>query len=344
MKASATELWVQKWNEYWSITQDGVTHNQRYTWNHLLLKEHVQPLPMGLCWDFSPASQTHGPYFHLSERMAQTIGLGCLNARDSMSQLLKLDVQEIERRNLHDALLSELQPLLSLCNRIDKQDDERRDLPAVAWKIFHLVRSYALWGGGAFISVPVVIGTAGMSHTAVLSVCSKKPLSSQAYRDWSFMAEVLLRPLVEEDMFNLVKEHGFAEAVYSIGHPFKHRFNDLSGGVRGLFSQVEQLDFEIKNKVGDLHRNTLLQHSGRVLETADSVCSSSETCRRVSDLMNFISSFRATDSSARLEGKYLVKTPYHFAKQLPCKDKCLPLPFTRWFNGKCKQVVIEDAD
>ncbi|HEV2842606.1 MAG TPA: hypothetical protein VGW39_14885 [Chthoniobacterales bacterium] len=340
LQAAATALWAQKWNEYWSITEAGVVGMQRYTWNQLLLKEDSRPLPMGLTWEVDLECDSGSPYFRLTKDTSRQIGLACLGSPEATLRLLKLGARSIDDRDRHAGHCAKLQPLLDLCNKIDPRGAERRSLQSVAWKVFHLVRSYAVWGGAAFISIPVVIGTADMSHTAVLSVCSKRPLSPEKYRDWSFVANVLLRPLVEEDMFGLVREHKFAEAAYSIGHPFKHRFNDVTGGVRGLDSQVKELIREIN--VSDAEpKNSLLDRANRLLEASDYVWSSSETCRRVSDLLNFISSLHNADLSARIHEKYLVATPYWFADHLPSVTNCLQLPFKRYFDGEEKTVNID---
>jgi hypothetical protein len=235
---SAQELWIKQWNEYWNITEYGVARKGIYTWNHLLLKEGARPVPVGLCWDSNLGKKDQAPYFYLSKDIANRIGLACLSSPNWIEQLLALPANFIEEQVKEGADLLELKPLRSIFDEVDLHGSESRTLRSVAWKIFHLVRSYAVWGGAAFISIPIVIGTASISHTAVLSLCTLKPLSYRAYREWLLIAGVLLRPLLEEEMFGLIKQLDFAEAAYSIGHPLKNRIMPIAASLEALQRNV----------------------------------------------------------------------------------------------------------
>jgi len=333
---SAERLWIHKWNEYWDITQEEVARAGIYTWNHLLLKEGARPLPIGICWN--PSLHSTGdvlPYFPVSKSALEQIGVGSHNTEDWIRSLLKLPVAfgEVPIKE-GTTSWTELSHLKAIFDEVDGSGLETRTPSGVARKVFHLIRSYAIWGGSAFISIPVVIGTAGFSHTAVFSICTLRPLSSMEYRDWRLIAGVLLRPLLEREILDLAKQQDFVEAAYSIGHPFKHRFNDLQGSVDELYGSVTKFD---RLFAGTPDASRFAEERKDLLEIREFVYANAQTCRRVSELMNFIASLRKANSFTQLKGKYLVDVPYRFVEHI---TKYCDSPFIRYFDSRKGCVSI----
>ena len=237
----ANTLWSNLWNEYWDITQNA---DKRDTWNHLLLKPRVQPLPMGLYWGDESSTDFCAAYFHLRKEVAKIICLSCLDGKNPIEELLAIKPTEIGALDASSLNLSELQPLRALCNAIDPEGNNvKNQTPpdAIAWMIFHLVRSYAVWGGNSFLSIPIVIGTAKMSHTAVLSICSKKPLKMEAFREWCVVADALLRPFVEEDMFSSVKQHVHLEKYRQMMELLQRPLVELSHSIDTMQRDAQEL-------------------------------------------------------------------------------------------------------
>jgi hypothetical protein len=232
---AANYFWHSNWGKYLAITQDGVKQN-KYTWNQLLLKEAAHPFPLGLYWKDYPRSEIAGPYFQLTQGLAGEIGLPNPDSPEWLSSLLR-DVDSIPAAfESYPAL----DPLLALFNDIDRAGEDIRRPTDVAWAIYYLVRKYAVWGGTAFMSIPILIGaeTHGVSRTAVLSICTVKPLSLLAYREWKIIAGVLLRPLVEEEMGDMINKLQFAHAAYDLAHFIKNRTMPLSYALDTLENQV----------------------------------------------------------------------------------------------------------
>jgi hypothetical protein len=267
IEQAAKWLWHQHWDKYWNITLHGEKEHGLYTWNQLLLKKNARAIPLGLCWLKDYVSQEEVPYFSLSKHAIEIIGIPQLASSGWIEKLLAPDFTDEHIRR--DVYLPELDTLLNAFNYVDPAGHERRS-GAVAWAVFNLVKFYAVWGGGAFLSIPITIGAHGVSRTAVLSLCTEKPLSQQAYRVWKLIADVIFRPLVEEELATLIKRLDFAEAAYGIGHPMKNRVMPLSRALDQLEADIldrRPLD-DLLRSVGEA-RNSLrvIEHLGHVLDT-----------------------------------------------------------------------------
>jgi hypothetical protein len=92
---------------------------------------------------------------------------------------------------------------------------DKVDLKATASaSIYHLLRSYARWGGGAFISIPVVLASGADRNTsAVLSICTEGPLSSSSVLRWRLLAESILPVIASSELVTQFHVQRVAEEV-----------------------------------------------------------------------------------------------------------------------------------
>jgi hypothetical protein len=267
LEQAAKWLWHQKWDHYWRITLQGEKERGLYTWNQLLLKQNARAIPLGLCWLHDTAPQKEVPYFSLSGHAAQMIGVPQFSPSGWIEKLLATEFTDQHIRR--DSYLPDLDALLNAFNYVDPGGHERRS-GAVAWAVFNLVKYYAVWGGGAFLSIPITIGAHGLSRTAVLSLCTEKPISLPAYRDWKMISDVIFRPLVEEELATLVKRLDFAEAAYGIGHPMKNRVMPLSRALDQLEADITdgRSPNELRRSIGEARTSLrIIENLGHVLDT-----------------------------------------------------------------------------
>jgi len=236
LEDAVQRFWSKTWGQYLAITHDGVKQN-KYTWNQLLLKDAAHPFPLGLYWKEHRAADIAAPYFRLTPALAADIGLPNPDSPEWLPSLLRdVDLSPPALNCYYDSL----DPLLRLFDEIDRAGEDMRKPADVAWAIYHLIRKYAVWGGNAFLSVPILIGaeTHRIWRTAVLSICTVKPLDVLAYREWKIIAGVLLRPLVEEEMGDMINKLQFAHAAYDLAHFIKNRQMPLSYALDTLENQL----------------------------------------------------------------------------------------------------------
>ncbi len=248
VKEAITQLWTKSWLDYWNNTLDGMTRNL-YTWNQLLLQEGARPFPLGLCWD-RRRSNKDVPYFHLTGDLAAQLNLPRPMSKEWLNGLITRIFEASEEHARSNGHLLALNPLREAFDKIYRTAD-RRTNESVAWAVSQLLTYYGIWGGSAFLSIPVLIGTPNVSRNAVFSICTLRPLSPLAVRDWQLMASALLRPLVEEEMDAVIQAMDYAQAAFHIGHFVKNRTMPVSNTLDALEGQIINGDsqHELANSV-----------------------------------------------------------------------------------------------
>jgi hypothetical protein len=306
LEQAASWLWQHKWLQYWGITVDWEESRRWYTWNQLLLKGD-RPVPIGMCWQ-SPIAATHKtasapepqpPYLYVSSDLSAEIGLPDPNPSTWFEQLLTPVSKAVEERVDYPSRVDELYPLRDIFNHIDPKGFTRTTELA-AWSVTQLARYYACWGGQAFISIPVVIGALGFYRVAVLSICTSRPLDSLAYREWKLIAGAIFRPMIEEEMVNLVRHRDLARVTYSIGHSLKSRY-------RGVIGKIEALCQTVKDKLGQ---------DSNAQAIASIALERSESCQRTAEMMNFMSALLYTEDGSPLRKEFLCADIYPIASKL----------------------------
>lgn len=301
LKLAAELLWDQVWQEYWEITVEGQRRHSIYTWNQLLLKDGARPYPLGVCWKNHASNGDHpaAPYFNLHEchGLLETIGLPtfCLNWE---AELLK--VKRDQGVHLQNPIwLPDVDPLRNAFNKVDQAGESERHSGAVGWALFHLLRSYGIWGGGAFLSIPILIGARGIERTAVLSVCTEKPLSEIEYRQWRMVATILFRPLVESEMVAMIVNQDIATIAYSVGHALRPRLG-------ALMEKLSTLRAEIARKFPD---------QPAILAIASQAEQFTSNCLGTANIMNFVAAFLHSQDGSAMKEEFFITEDYILSKR-----------------------------
>ncbi len=247
VKKRAGILWARKWHEYWNVTLRGQQKGY-YTWNQFLLHQARQPEPLGLTWNGTKdPDRLHYGEFHSD--CLQELGLPHPGDDKWLENLLALDesagehcLSSCDCHRLDDHLTGVWEEVAGRADAFPKG--------AIGWAAFHLLRSYAIWGGTAFMSIPVVFGAKAPNRTAVLSLCTKEPLKQADLAIWWLVSELIFQPLMDEEMMHMVKERDVAlrdatrqrlvaAMAYGIGHPLKHRIVPVRAAITELSDLVD---------------------------------------------------------------------------------------------------------
>jgi hypothetical protein len=102
------------------------------------------------------------------------------------------------------------------------------------------MRSYARWGGGAFLSIPVPI-TGGLHKyaSAVLSICSERPVAKGALALWTLIATaVFVRASSGELVTQFDLREAERDAARRQGEAWAHEVKNYTGPVIRLLARV----------------------------------------------------------------------------------------------------------
>lgn len=237
LRTAATKLWARNWTRYWNTTLGGLPSG-RYTWNQLLLQEGSRPFPLGISWSRAPKERESSPYFPLTASVANRIGLPSPSSRHWLRTLMSLSSDALDRSTRDHPHIRELSDLTEAFDAIFRTI-ERRPTDAIPWAIFHLMRDYAVWGGKAFLSIPILIGTPAISRNAVLSLCTLDPLKSTEIREWQLVASAIFRPLVEEELAEAVAHLDIADVAFDVAHYLTDRTKPMTSVLGQLRQSID---------------------------------------------------------------------------------------------------------
>lgn len=191
--------WHSVWSDYSLVTRD-LSRRGIQTWNQFLLHGCERPRPLGLIWS---SSEEHDvPYYvRVAKRFKEEVGLP-----DALEEGLRK--WNAFTSNLPKAPPAFPGPDEALVNELARMNPVAGvDLHQTASAAtYHLLRSYARWGGSAFLSIPVPL--AARVH-AVLSLCSESPIAENDLGRWRGIAGAVFPYLAASD---LVSEFKLTEA------------------------------------------------------------------------------------------------------------------------------------
>lgn len=219
-KTVAQSQWQKRWREYQELTERGERKHGWTTWNQYLLRHCLCPSRIGITWGLDVKDSTYG-----------TLGVDTV----TLIGLPKPDAQHWTRAFYDLAFDAFRQPpdvladLTWIRERWQSMGPApelgRQALSGIAWTLFHLLRSFAIWGGNAFLSIPFTFGIDGRDNTGVLSLCTMKPLSPAEIDHWTILTEYVFNPIVSEDARSQIhksgRESGRVVAYQRIGHALK---------------------------------------------------------------------------------------------------------------------------
>ena len=207
LRRRLTAEWKSVWNEYARLTY-ALEERGILTWNQLLLHGCRDPKPFGLSW-IGDGDGGDKYYVRAEERILHALGI---------------DMPAGTPRAVWNGTLADLPPRLDQWPELpseivqsfsDLGPLEKVDLARTpSASIYHLLRSYARWGGGAFISIPVVLASGADRNTsAVLSICSERPLSPASVLRWRLLAESILPVIASSELVTQFHVRRVAEEV-----------------------------------------------------------------------------------------------------------------------------------
>jgi len=183
-----TELeasWRHVWSEYRETTrlleQCGLT-----TWNQLLLFHAANPENFGIVWasEGYPRRALNGSYALVTAQDLVECGLPPITDQVSPNAFYQLKCDGCSCRLDHL-----VQGVRTLCPvLLEEQANVELAARAMATCLaFHLLRSYSIWGGKAFLSIPVW-HHAIPGGTSVISICTIRPLEPEDVVRWQNVA------------------------------------------------------------------------------------------------------------------------------------------------------------
>jgi len=218
LKDVAQRLWLDRWKDYKELT-DAAEKNGWTTWNQFVLRHCLNPVPIGIVWKAQERSSYADCYVAVDDRAATAIGLPSPCDEQWVRRLLELSPDAFRQPDgSHESFTllqqgwKEMAPPGPLAETV---------LSSAAWAVFHLLRCYAIWGGSAFLSIPITIGVDGRDRTGVLSLCTKKPMSSEQVNRWELIANHIFDPLVGEDACQQMHKATQVESYVAGGHSIK---------------------------------------------------------------------------------------------------------------------------
>lgn len=235
-----TAEWKWVWHEYAKLTY-ALEARSVFTWNQLLLHGCRDPKPFGLSWNGSGDLQQY--YLEADERMLDTLDIGV--RREASGAAWNSALAELSpRMDGWPRLSSDVHRFFSKLAPLDRVDLEQT-APAA---IYHLLRSYGRWGGGAFLSIPVVLASGSDRNTsAVLSLCSERPLSAESIVRWRLLAECILPVISSSELVTQFHARKAAEqeAVHQAAawaHEVKNRTAPIIACLRRAAAGERALD------------------------------------------------------------------------------------------------------
>ncbi len=220
-------LWIKKWKEYSDIT-DKLHQTGGTTFNQFLLQQVEHPLNIGVCWDESVKDDDN--YIKLSDDTLNAIGLPKYEKNSWSKQILEL---QKDIPNFKHAPLSAITEMARHYENM--QPSMTIDNNGIKSILYHLLRSYAFWGGTSFLSIPISFGRKKRQKvkvpSAILSLCTVEPIKGTEFFKWSIIAGKLFKDLIFSDVLKILEvKHQTKEVAtaYSMGHFLKNRMKPIS--------------------------------------------------------------------------------------------------------------------
>jgi len=239
-KMELKKRWSWEWNRYAALTYhlqcQGV-----FTWNQFLLHGCRFPATLGLAW----RGEAPKTYFSLSAALARGLHLpGNTEAIGWAKEIVNLpNFLDFPGGNncstyLSDRLL-EMQPIAQ----------NPQVAKSAAFAIYHLMQSYAIWGGDGFLSIPVLIGASSkLSVTAVLSLCAKPNLELSDIFIWHAIAAACLAPVSTTELVEFTQLEERNRALEGAGHTLKWTteqtgWEPVAEGIRQVLNEQREADY-----------------------------------------------------------------------------------------------------
>lgn len=224
---SVSALWTERWREYAALTESHELQGFP-TWNQLLLGHVARPHVMGAAWRW-PSEATPPSYYTLvDESLLLELGLPSLVSVDGWPELL-WNASLSPSATSADAH-REIERLVARCKRMEPR------LPFTVqqarWALYQLIRSFALWGGTCFVSIPIAFGGTTLTEaTSVLSLCTTRPLSEREILQWRSIGREMFQPLIARESETVIRQEvanrRYVHSTYGIGHALKNRVMPL---------------------------------------------------------------------------------------------------------------------
>jgi len=221
VKDVVERLWADRWNDYQELTDAAERNGGWTTWNQFLLRHCNDPAPLGVVWQSHERSDYADCYVALDDCAATAIGLPSPCDEQWVRRLLDLSPDAF-RQPVGVASFESFTRLQQSWWEMTPSEPLASKVPdSAAWAVFQLLRCYAIWGGSAFLSIPITIGVDGRDRTGVLSICTGKPMSSDQVNRWELIANHIFGPLVGEDACQQMHKATQVESYVAGGHSIK---------------------------------------------------------------------------------------------------------------------------
>lgn len=215
-RAQLETRWKDEWSDYSSITDEKLVHNV-YTWNQFLLHGCRVPMALGLTWRWHSDRPHADRYVRLDRGLAKNLGLPMLTRR-RRPWLDKLALSPRDAPRAEPGAAEKLAPLWKAMH-----PNPSVDVPAtVTSSVYYLARSFAIWGGDGFMSVPVLLSAQeGLRAAAVLSVCTRPSLTDAELLAWQSVAVACFASAAAAELSEHEGVMGRVRALEGIGHAMK---------------------------------------------------------------------------------------------------------------------------
>jgi hypothetical protein len=208
--------WKEEWSDYTSITDEKLIHNI-YTWNQFLLHGCRVPMALGLAWRRYAERPVADRYVRLDRGLARDLGLPALARRRRLWRD-KLVLSPRDAPTPEPGAAERLVPLWRAMH-----PNPSVDLPTtVTASVYYLARSFAIWGGDGFMSVPVLLSAQeGLRAAAVLSLCTRPTLTDAELLAWQSVAVACFASAAAAELTEHEGVMGRVHALEGIGHAMK---------------------------------------------------------------------------------------------------------------------------
>jgi hypothetical protein len=208
--------WQQEWSEYLAITDEKLLQNV-YTWNQFLLHGCRVPMALGLAWRPPSDRPPSDRYIRLDRNLAVDLGLPALTRR-RRPWIEKLTQAPRVVPRAEPSAAERLAPLWKAMH-----PNPFVDVPAtVTSGAYYLARSFAIWGGDGFMSIPVLLSAQEeLRVAAVLSLCTRPTLTDSDLLAWQSVAVACFASVAAAELTEHEGIMGRIRALEGIGHTMK---------------------------------------------------------------------------------------------------------------------------
>lgn len=190
--------WRRVWQHYRTTTAILEKHGLT-TWNQLLLMRSRKPKPFGVVW--MPANDEpplrHGGYMSVTDEDFLACDLPQLSGSLTADEFCRTACPRGTCRfaAITDAVASIQPSLPPVCL------DARRSIRVLAKCLaYHLLRCYSIWGGTAFLSIPIPLHGGQPGGVSVLSLCTTTALGDTDVLNWTHVATRIFTRLSGEEL------------------------------------------------------------------------------------------------------------------------------------------------